>query len=444
MLPLKFVDHRWLENAPVCRRAITIWPFVKQYVRKVQEKTFQKPSCSSYDVISNAVKDNLIIAKLEFFNLVADILQPFLKNFQSEKPLVPFLSSELSAIVRSLMRRFVKPELLDAADTTNKLSRLDVEDKENHVSPKKVEIGLAAEAQLKDIKASEKQVFEFRNQCKQFLIGLLKKMLEKSPLKSSLVRFLSCLDPRVMVRDKNRCLLNMKNVLKYFVSLNRLNHENAEKLLEQFSTFVDRIPAMGTERFEQYKPFCSSLDLFFKETMLDYTDLFQFVKLILMLSHGQANVERGFSTNKEIEVENLSHRSLTAQRIVCDYVYKAGGVLNVPVTNKMMVAAASARQKYEAYLESEREKKKSAEQTRKRKSTLEEIEEAKKKKIQIERDIQHLEKNADDLSEKAETTGKLQFLSEANCNRRRAKEKKVVLNQIVQKIDEKLNSLRNN
>ena len=47
------------------------------------------------------------------------------------------------------------------------------------------------------------------------------------------------------------------------------------------------------------------------------------------------------------------------------------GVLNVPITNKLLVSAASARQKYETYLELQRQQEKSALKQRKRKSTFE-------------------------------------------------------------------------
>lgn len=44
----------------------------------------------------------------------------------------------------------------------------------------------------------------------------------------------------------------------------------------------------------------------------NYVALFDVVETLLMLSHGQASVERGFSVNKEIEIENLSEHSLVA------------------------------------------------------------------------------------------------------------------------------------
>ena len=40
-------------------------------------------------------------------------------------------------------------------------------------------------------------------------------------------------------------------------------------------------------------------------------------------------VERGFSVNKEVTIENLSEQSLVAQRTIVDHVRSVGGVLNV-------------------------------------------------------------------------------------------------------------------
>ena len=41
---------------------------------------------------------------------------------------------------------------------------------------------------------------------------------------------------------------------------------------------------------------------------------------------------RGFSVNKEVEVENLKEHTLVAQRIVCDHVNSVGGVLKVELS----------------------------------------------------------------------------------------------------------------
>ena len=69
------------------------------------------------------------------------------------------------------------------------------------------------------------------------------------------------------------------------------------------------------------------MNFFTHMTGENYVAFFDLLKILLLLSHGQASVERGFSVNKEIEVENLLKHSLVAQRTICDYVEAVGGVL---------------------------------------------------------------------------------------------------------------------
>lgn len=58
-------------------------------------------------------------------------------------------------------------------------------------------------------------------------------------------------------------------------------------------------------------------------------DLLMTVKTLLILSHGNATVESGFSINEDLLVENLRHHSIINQRIVYDYIKSEGGLLKV-------------------------------------------------------------------------------------------------------------------
>ena len=51
-----------------------------------------------------------------------------------------------------------------------------------------------------------------------------------------------------------------------------------------------------------------------------YAKLWEVFQIIFALSHGQAAVERGFSINNELMVENMKEESLTASRFVYDTV----------------------------------------------------------------------------------------------------------------------------
>jgi len=63
----------------------------------------------------------------------------------------------------------------------------------------------------------------------------------------------------------------------------------------------------------------------------DSAELWSIVKLMLMLSHGNASVESGFSVNSYILVDNLYEVSLVAQRIVYDAIQTAGDILKVEI-----------------------------------------------------------------------------------------------------------------
>ncbi|KAJ8876963.1 hypothetical protein PR048_021415 [Dryococelus australis] len=84
------------------------------------------------------------------------------------------------------------------------------------------------------------------------------------------------------------------------------------------------------------------------KTLMSFSvpDLLNFVKKVLILSHGNASVERGFSVNKELVVENQAQKSLVAQRQVYDGVVASGGVHDFKVCKMMIHCARNARGLY--------------------------------------------------------------------------------------------------
>lgn len=174
----------------------------------------------------------------------------------------------------------------------------------------------------------------------------------------------------------------------------------------------------------------------------EYSTVNKLMRIVFVLSHGQAAVERGFSVNKEIEVENMSLKTLKAQRVICDHVQSVGGLQNVVVCKELVVGARLARQRYERYLEEEREKKKSDKEMKKRKSDLEEIDQLKKKRTRLESDINSLKHSSEKLYEKAEQTGKITFVVQGNSLKRTCKDKTEELEKVVHAISEKVEKLK--
>jgi len=116
-------------------------------------------------------------------------------------------------------------------------------------------------------------------------------------------------------------------------------------------------------------------------------------------------VERGFSINKQAEEVHLQAETFVAKRIyiVCNHVRYVGGIDQVDVAcRELLLAASSARQKYNLYLEESKKKAEAEQSDKKRKAVSEHIEEVKKKKARLQQDISSFEASADMLLIKAD------------------------------------------
>ena len=73
------------------------------------------------------------------------------------------------------------------------------------------------------------------------------------------------------------------------------------------------------------------------------------ISKLLLLSHGQATVERGFSINRQEEVENLVGESHIALRFIVDTVNSLGGnVLDVHSAHRRHKASLEHKRKMQA------------------------------------------------------------------------------------------------
>ena len=114
-----------------------------------------------------AVKDPLILPRLEFFKTPAQPLSKFLCSFQSESPLIPFLAEEIVSIHKELLRRFILSETVDGLSSA-KVVNFDLEDSTKYCSSEQIDIGTAVKVSL--LKCADTttafQRQEFRQQCR--------------------------------------------------------------------------------------------------------------------------------------------------------------------------------------------------------------------------------------------------------------------------------------
>jgi len=195
------------------------------------------------------------------------------------------------------------------------------------------------------------------------VISIVEKLSEKSPLNYCLVRTADAFDPVLMVSSTSLHLRNkMKKLLTHLVSLKIISSTLAEKAMPQY---LELLTTLNQDHFENAKAFdhqdCRLDDFFFqKPTLKIPNELKSILKLVLVISHGQASVERGFNTNKSISKANLSEKSMVSRKMIIDHMQKKNLLPStIELTNKFIKSVKCAHQRYHFDLEEQRKKAKS-------------------------------------------------------------------------------------
>ena len=131
---------------------------------------------------------------------------------------------------------------------------------------------------------------------------------------------------------------------------------------------------------------------------LEYQRLWGVVQEMLLLSHGQATVERGFSVERQVERHNLTEgESIVSQRLICDYVRSTGGVANVEITKEFLISVKVARERYQAFLDDKRAAEQQEGAKKRQNEVAEVMASLANKKTKLESEISALTAEADKL-----------------------------------------------
>ena len=201
----------------------------------------------------------------------------------------------------------------------------------------------------------------------------------------------------------------------------------------QFDRFVQDVVVVHKEEFLEfdYANKGHRLDAFYFTYLPGksaYSSFSESLKIILTLSHGQAAVERGFSINKSILVDNLKTESLSSQRIVHDHMnvhdIESHEIIISPELRK---SVRSSRQRYNDFCQEQKKNAKDTEQARKRKMIEDNVADVKRKRLTLSSTIKELEEGADKFATEAENSESFEdmkiLLAKSNSFRANAKEK---------------------
>ena len=153
-----------------------------------------------------------------------------------------------------------------------------------------------------------------------------------------------------LVSDKQKCVNYFDRLVDKLYNLNRISSKHADEAKKEYFQLVSSAQNKHKDTFLSFDEGKSCLDSFFVDLMhgdARYRKCWTIFKIVFTLSHGQAAVERGFSVNKELLVENLQLISLISRRLICDYVSDfSKPISGIPLTNEMLKSYRLAHSRY--------------------------------------------------------------------------------------------------
>ena len=189
-----------------------------------------------------------------------------------------------------------------------------------------------------------------------------------------------------------------------------------------------------------FKKETDRLDVFFLEIhrwWSQFSNLKNVFQILLIISHGQAQVERGFSTNKQLLDHNMFRDTLIAQRIIEDHMRIHNLQPQWQMTHKLMEYVKGARKNYFADQRKRSLSKIQKEKEVQKEKINEEIETFSQQIKFLESTIVQLNADADQFALEAEKKVSLKdiksTITKYNALKRAATEKQEALDQIAAK-----------
>lgn len=368
----------------------------------------------SYMKISKLLKTPSIKAEILFAVSSTKLFTRFTLSFQREEPFVHLLFDEIELLIKSLLGKVCKNVPINISE--------DVLDETNLLFSSDIFLPDDIQAEIQNISEKERQLF--RRDARAHFVEASKHIIKKSSFVKPLLKSFQCLQPQ-KVKSEQSCLdvVELSKHLPLNIDTSRLYDE--WHLLQIETDVPEDIGKMGIESFWHHF-------MTLKDSLgnTKYPTVGAVVKTALSVSHGNADVERGFSCSVRVLTDDrasLSERTLNAILTVKSVLklYQNKPHL-VPITKDLVASVRCAYMKYHQYIESEKQKKEleaqkikeEEERKAKEKEHMATVEKKKKEILEGEKALETLRKE-ETMKRKTAAT----LLQEANERLRKALEK---------------------
>ena len=233
-------------------------------------------------------------------------------------------------------------------ETAKNMQEINLDEKKYLCEPKNLVLGCAVETIIKGLKRkgliTNSALNSFREGARSFVVRMLKKIFERSSLTSDIVRGASVLDPFVISSVKKPRAENLFKILLTELIDHKILSPCCDTTMAQFTEFTECLENECKNRNDNFRNFSrqdDQLDHFYFHVVQiqQYEELAFVVKLVLTLSHGQAErtmlnfrdrslriistgqaaAERCFSVGNNCNIMNMEPENIVGRKIVKDH-----------------------------------------------------------------------------------------------------------------------------
>lgn len=333
---------------------IVQWEILKEYFLVYlpeNDKGILKDN-KRYDLIKSCLSSNVSRSRLLFISFLCQtIFDKFLTLFQKSTPLIHLLYSELSDMFRTVLLCFLTFDYVGNKKGSElllidfKLAEKQLNDKQLRIGKKEKKssyyrfnsfVGEETRKSLLSLSREEKEAF-FRD-VRNIYHAVASYFKLNLPLNNSFLRDLQILDPMNRNDSKgNDIIVRVGRHIPGLLSTTEIDLLVDEWLMYSIETIDDSwmIKRKQCDSEGQTHIEYQDVDYYWNKIFsivrsngyVKYPVLAKLIKNILIVSHGNADVERGFSTNGNLIPDDralLSEKSINGLRSVFDAVQYLG------------------------------------------------------------------------------------------------------------------------
>lgn len=281
---LKAGQTRWLSLELCANRLLEQYEALLSYFRSTDE------SSAMVQRILTALEKPMTKAYLMFLSDALPIINNFNKVMQKRSPTIHFLYNEISSFVKKMLLRFMTPTAVQSAIN---ITALDIKNNSLYLPLSEIFIGEKVKQYFSsdDNDLSTAEMNKFRETCRDFWIEGSEYAIKKLPLNDTLLKNLQWLTPGMQNYELLEQVLAVGKKLPQVVPAEQL-----PTLQEEFLDYCTSTLPQGLEQdVPKYWHFIESIKDIARSDVSRYPLLSKLAKAILIIPHGNADIERMFS-----------------------------------------------------------------------------------------------------------------------------------------------------